>query len=192
MKKIIYSSIAALLLVFTACQNDSQVVGPQSSETGYTAQAEPNWIGLPENAQKSLAKVFSASDFITAADGGQLVIDETYTSTTGTEVHTYSSIYFAPGCTQQDAQTTMEIDDETGVSTFLPHQYFNFPAILNQTFTGLDLTGLDPNNIKLYYLATDGNYEVMECDQLIIDIEAGSITVVNGQIPHFSLFGFAD
>ena len=176
MKKIIYSSIAALLLVFTACQNDSQVVGPQQSETGYTAQAEPNWIGLPENAQKSLAKVFATSEYIT----------------TGTEVHTYSSISFAPGCVPEDVTISMEIDDETGVSTFQPHLVFNTPAILNQTFTGLDLTGLDPNNIQLSYLALDGTYEVMEYDQLIVDVETGTITVVNGKIPHFSRYGYND
>ena len=190
MKKIIYSSIAALLLIFTACQNDSPVVGPELSGSTYTAQAEPNWIGLPKPAQNSLAKVFATSEFITVADGGQLVIDETYVSETGSTVETYSSISFAPGCVQQDVQISMEIDDETGVSTFLPHQFFNFPAILNQTFTGLDLSGVDVNTIELYYLATDGNYEVMPCDQLLIDAAAGTITVVNGRIPHFSTFGF--
>jgi len=69
---------------------------------------------------------------------------------------------------------------------------FNFPAILNQTFSGLDLTGLNPDNVKLYYLAEDGNYEVMQCDQLIVDVANGTITVVNGKIPHFSLYGFGE
>ena len=84
----------------------------------------------------------------------------------------------------------MDIDDQTGVSTFNPHIIFNFPAVLNQTFSGLDLSGIDPNNIQLYYLDTDGSYEVMQYDQLIVDVETGTITVINGKIPHFSLYGY--
>ena len=84
----------------------------------------------------------------------------------------------------------MDIDDQNGVSTFLPHQLFNDYAILNQTFEGLDLSNVDVSAINLYYLAEDGTYEVMQRDDLIIDQAAGTITVVNGKIPHFSVYGF--
>jgi hypothetical protein len=196
MKRLFALSLTSILLIFTACQNEGPITGPQlsgnqkSSGSQKISKATPNWIGLPANADKKLLKTFSTSQFISIADGGQLTIDETYTSTEGNVVHAYSSIVLAPGCVQQDVNISMSIDDQTGVSTFLPHQMFNFPAILNQTFTGLNLSGVDVNNIHLYYLDTDGSYEVMQCDQLTVDAATGTITVVNGKIPHFSVYGF--
>ena len=190
MKRLLSLSLAALLLIFTACQNEGPISGPELSGSQKISKAEPTWIGLPQNAEKRLLKTFGTSEFITVAEGGQLTIDETYTSTEGKTVHAYSSIAFAPGCVQADVNITMDIDDQTGVSTFMPHQTFNFPAVLNQTFSGLNLSGIDVNNVQLYYMVEGGSYEVMEYDQLIIDAETGTITVVNGKIPHFSTFGF--
>ena len=189
MKRLVALSLTALLLMFTACQNEGPI-SPELSGSQKVSKAEPTWIGLPQNKDVRLEKTFGTSGFITVAEGGQLTIDETYTSTEGKTVHAYSSISFAPGCVLQDVNISMDIDDQTGVSTFNPHQMFNFPAVLNQTFSGLNLQGIDVNNIHLYYLDTDGTYDVMECDQLIIDVENGTITVVNGKIPHFSTFGF--
>lgn len=190
MKRLLYLSMTALLLIFTSCQNESPISGPELSENHSISKAEPNWIGLPQSADGKLAKKFGTKKHITVAEGGDLLIDESYVTLEGKTVRAYSSITFAPGTVQNDVEITMEIDDQNGVSTFLPHQMFNFPAILNQTFTGLNLNGIDPSTIQLYYLATDGTYEVMEYDQLIVDIENGTITVVNGKIPHFSLYGF--
>jgi len=147
---------------------------------------------LPQNANPKLFKSFSTEEWISVAEGGQLTIDETYTSIEGKEVHAFSSIALPPGCVKKDCFITMVIDDKTGVSSFLPHQEFNFPAVLNQTFTGLDLSGLDVNKIHLYYYSLDGTWEIMECDNLIIDVASGTITVVNGKIPHFSVYGYGD
>lgn len=190
MKKLFFASLAAMLMLFAACQNSNDIVGPQPSQGKYTVQAEPNWIGLPKAADGSLAKKFKTLNHITRAHGGSLTIDETYTTLEGTEVHAFSSIAFAPGVVRNDCDITMEIDDNTGVSTFLPHQMFDADAILNQVFTGLNLSNIDVSSIELYYLAEDGTYEVMQRDALIIDTVNGTITVVNGRIPHFSLYGF--
>lgn len=190
MKRLFLFSFTALFLIFTACQDEGPILGPDFSQSQKISKAEPKWIGLPQNAEAKLNKSFSTSEFITVAEGGQLLIDETYTTTEGETVHAYSSIFFSPGVVKNDVNITMIIDDQTGVSTFMPGQMFNSPAILNQTFTGLDLSGVDVNSIQLYYMATDGTYEVMEYDQLIFDVETGTITVVNGKIPHFSLYGF--
>lgn len=190
MKRFALFSFLASLIFFTACQNESPITGPQNNEFQKSVTAEPQWIGLPQAAGKSLAKSFATSQFVTIADGGHLVINESYISTEGVAVEAYSSIVFAPGCVQEDVTITMEIDDRTGVGTFLPHQYFNFPCILNQKFVGLNLSGVDVNSIQLYYLAEDGTFEVMPYDQLIIDVKTGTIEVINGKIPHFSLYGY--
>lgn len=190
MKRFFILSILTSIILFSACQNDSQITGPQSAEFQKSKTAEPKWIGLPQAADLTLAKKLFTFKFIKADEGGELVIDYTYYSKEGKKIKTYSSLYFSPGALKRSSFVTMLIDDNTGVAEFLPHQTFNEPALLNQTFTGLNLNGFDPSQIQLYYLNEDGSYEVMECDQLIVDIESGTIQVVNGRIPHFSLYGY--
>ena len=192
MKRLLALSLAAFMLIFTACENEGPITGPESPASQNQSKFQPKWIGLPQNASNRLLKTFGTSQLITVANGGQLTIDETYTSTAGNQVHTYSSISLAPGCVQQDVTISMDIDDETGVSTFLPHQMFNFPAILNQTFTGLNLTGIDVSKIHLYYYGIDGTWEIMQCDELRIDVATGTITMVNGRLPHFSVYGYGE
>ena len=192
MKRILSLSLAAIMLMLTACQNEGPINGPESPASQKQANFQPKWIGLPQNASVRLLKTFSTSQLVTVANGGQLTIDETYTSTEGNQVHTYSDIVLAPGCVQQDVTISMDIDDETGCSTFLPHQMFNFPAVLNQTFTGLNLSGTDISKIHLYYYAVDGTWEIMECDQLTVDVETGTVTIVNGKLPHFSVYGYGE
>ena len=191
MKRLLLLSFAAILLIFTACQNEGPI-SPESPASQKQSSFTPKWMGLPQNANPKLFKSFSTEEWISVAEGGQLTIDETYTSIEGKEVHTYSNIVLAPGCVQQDVTISMDIDGKTGVSTFLPHQQFNFPAILNQTFTGLNLTNVDVSKIELYYYSTDGTWEIMERDNLIIDAAAGTVTLVNGKIPHFSVYGYGD
>jgi hypothetical protein len=192
MKRLLSLSLAALMLILSACQNEGPINGPESPASQNQAKFQPHWIGLPQNASHQLLKTFSTSQLVTVANGGQLTINETYTSTAGTQVHTFSSIALAPGCVQQDVTISMDIDDVTGVSTFMPHQIFNFPAILNQTFTGLNLAGKDVSKIHLYYYGVDGTWEIMQCDQLIVDVATGTITIVNGRLPHFSVYGYGD
>ncbi|MBU2492023.1 MAG: hypothetical protein KJ571_05305 [Bacteroidetes bacterium] len=190
MKRFYILSILTSIILFSACQNDSQITGPQSTEFQKAQTYEPLWIGLPQAADISLHKKFWKEKKFKAKDGGELVIDVTYTTRKNTEVVAYSSIYFPPKSLKKDCTIGMQIDDNTGVAEFWPHQTFNEPAILNQTFIGLDLSGIDVTQIKLFYIDKDGNYEVMEYDQLIIDVESGTIQVINGRIPHFSIYGF--
>ena len=189
MKRALSLSLLALFLLFTACQNDGPLTGPESPASPKIHKSEPKWIGLPQNADNLLQKTHSTSSYVTVAEGGELTIDETYTSVDGATIHCYSDILFNANTVQTDCDITMTIDDATGTSTFLPHQMFDQPAILNQTFSGLDLSNVDVSAINLYYLAEDGTYEVMDRDDLIIDQAAGTITVINGKIPHFSVYG---
>ena len=192
MKRLLFLSLTSIMLIFISCQNEGPITSPESPPSQKQSDFQPTWIGLPQNASVKLLKSFHTSERITKAKGGQLTIDETYTTRAGKEVHTYSNIAFAPGCVKKDCIISMNIDDRTGVSTFYPHQTFNFPAILNQTFTGLDLSDKDISKIHLYFMNPAGTWEIMECDYLKIDAANGTITIVNGKLPHFSVYGYGE
>ena len=189
MRQLFCLSIIALVLIFTSCQNESNLVNTENSGTRLNSSNEPNWIGLPKAKEAKLQKIHSVNEFITVADGGELVITDTYLSTNGNTVEVYSSLKFDPGCVKQNGNISMELDDETGVSTFLPAQVFNFPAIINQRITGFDLSNVNIDDIGFYYIKTDGTFEEMQYDDLIIDVQTGTIEIVNARIPHFSRYG---
>ena len=188
MKRILSLSLAIIFMIFTACQKDGPITGPETP-TAKAFEAEPKWIGFPPNADDPSHKSFFANAYVTVAEGGELTISNTYTSVDGATNHCFSDILFNPNTIQADCNITMSIDDATGTSTLLPHQMLDQPAILNQIFSGLDLSNVDVSAINLYYLAEDGTYEVMDRDDLIIDQAAGTITVINSKIPHFSVYG---
>ena len=85
---------------------------------------------------------------------------------------------------------TLEVDDETCSVTFTPHLMFDKPAILNLEFRGVNLTGVNPEDIEFVYIPEGSEdafipkYKSLECN-----IEEGWIEVFKAELPHFSRFG---
>ena len=104
------------------------------------------------------------------------------------------SLNILPGTISEDAEVSLEIETTElagGVAvTFEPHGVtFSSPAILNIDAHGLDFTGVDPNTVDVYYdNPQTGQWELMQRDDLIVDANAGTIQVINAQLPHFSRY----
>lgn len=98
-----------------------------------------------------------------------------------------------------DVDKEIEISFETtelsgGVAvTFQPHGTIFSPyAILNLTAHGVDFSGIDPNAVDIFYDNQEtGQWEPMQRDAVIVDVNAGTVTVINAQLPHFSRYGVA-
>ncbi len=104
------------------------------------------------------------------------------------------SLQFGPGAINQDIEMSLSIETTEllgGVAiTFSPHgTNFNNPAILNIEAHGVDLTGLDSNSIDVYYdNQNSGQWQKMQRDDVIVDVNAGTIQVINARLPHFSRY----
>jgi hypothetical protein len=85
---------------------------------------------------------------------------------------------------------TMQVSDIAGVD-FYPSMTFNQPVILNFTITGMDLTGIDPQDVGFYYVDTSGNLAPTVNDGVTVDLSSGTLKVVNAQLPHFSRWAYA-
>ena len=196
MKRLLSFTLVAIALSFTACQEESTLISPQNEEATFTTQAEPNWISLPAPDGDRVQKKFMAFKWITKKHGGKIEFREKYKprgGKRGDEVKITSSLEFDKNAVEEDHLMFMLIDDRTGTSKMLPHQEFNSPGILNQKFENIDLSFIeDEKNVKYYYLSADGTYEEMECDEIKVDIKKGKIEIINGRIPHFSRYGFAN
>lgn len=104
------------------------------------------------------------------------------------------SLNIPAGAVNVDVEIEMSMETTELVGdvalTFSPHgTVFNTPAILNITAHGVDFTGVDPNTIDIYYDNQEtGVLEPMQKDQLIVDVNAGTMQVINVQLPHFSRY----
>ena len=188
MKRLTLISLLAIF-IFSSCQNENSILAPESSETEYSINNEPNWFSLPSSDTFSLQKSFTREEWVTVSNGGSLEVDEEYEGGPFGEVDVFVNITFQPGALDQDTYITMIANDNTFVFDFSPSMQFNSPAILNVKLVGVDLSGLDMETFDFYYLAYDGTYEVMQYTSLTIDELTGTLELVDAEIPHFSRFG---
>jgi hypothetical protein len=99
-----------------------------------------------------------------------------------------------PCAVQQDIELEVSTDDELLLAdvylTFGPHgTIFNPPAILNVIAFGLDLSGIDPAALNVYYDNQDsGEWELMDSTQIIVQPDKGYIRVIGARLPHFSRY----
>ena len=95
----------------------------------------------------------------------------------------------------KDIEIAFETTELTGgvAVVFQPHGTIFAPeAILNIEAHGVDLSNVDIDRINIYYDNQEtGVWEPMERDQIIIDVENGTVKVVNAKLPHFSRYGIA-
>jgi hypothetical protein len=108
------------------------------------------------------------------------------------------SLMIPAGSISEDAE--VELSMETGeilggVSvTFQPHGVtFNQPSLLNIEASGLNLDGVDPNQIDIFY---DNEFtqmwEPMSREDLIVDVSDQSIVLINAMLDHFSRYAIGE
>ena len=92
---------------------------------------------------------------------------------------------------------TLTLNDSTILTdvdlTFGPHgTNFNTPALLNIDAKGLDLSAFPKGSVfqLAYFNSNTGLWEIMQADQISVNINSGSLRLVNGKLPHFSRYGF--
>ena len=83
----------------------------------------------------------------------------------------------------------MQIGDDAAID-FSPSSVFNIPLVLNLKITGVDLTGINPNDINFYYFAQDGSVFSVQNDGITIVPQTGTLEITNAKLPHFSRYGW--
>lgn len=187
MQKLSYIT-ALLLLSFMGCMQESNINEPINTVDNSQVKTI---IMLPEKADISVEDVFSASQNINGVTGGVLRIVKSYQASNGHTVNIDCKLTVPANSSFGDTRNiTMQINDQAGVD-FYPSMTFSQPVILNYTITGLDLNGINPNDIKFYFVDDNGNMTPTVNDGLTVNIGSGTLTVLNVQLPHFSRWAYA-
>ena len=192
-KKTLGIALAAIAITFSGCDQQNNVIAPDSSAqnerpTAVAADGKTiHFIGFNENHRYSLNKVYTVQDFITKRFGGQLEIST---------VDAYFSLTILPRAIDANKIVTMTYDDQNfqGFTdiVFGPHgTQFSKPALLNVSLQNMDLTGVNPNKVGLYYVNDNGQWEKMVVESITVEPVTGTVIVLNAQIPHFSRYAVA-
>jgi len=186
MRRYIYL-FTLLTLFVVGCSEQSSVLAPVNNVN----TNEPNWISLPQSDGIHVNKFISTSQKITHKDGGTISLNTSYQGGTYGTVTITSTLFFPKLCFPgKEGVYTVSHDDAYCVSTFGPATVFDKALTFNITYTGVNLSGVNPSTVKFAYLGTDGSVHYASNSGIVVDAATGKLQVKNAIIPHFSRYGF--
>jgi len=189
MQKLTYLA-AFLLLTFVGCMQESNITGPVNS---VDRTQQKTIIMLPAKADMSIEDLFTTSQNISGNTGGEIHLVQSYLATNGQTV-TVDCDLMVPSNNvsfQNVRNITMQVGGDQATVDFYPSMTFSQPVILNFRITGLDLSGVNPQNVGFYYVDSNGNLTATQNDGVIVDVSSGTLKVVNAKLPHFSRWAYA-
>ncbi len=152
----------------------------------------PDWVNMPYFDQLVPTDgLFSTTELINGEKGGEVKLDGKYKLPDGRKINYKSKLKFARGAFEGDKEITNTLRTKFAVAQFLPHvDQFNIPAEYDLELEGLDLFGVDPNNVMFVYENPNGDLECVQFEKMEVDIEKGKLKIEGALLPHFSRFGF--
>ena len=185
MKKLL--TLAALVSFFFGCDQGSDL----TSSVDDIKSENANWISLPSNEGMNIENSFTVSKRINGSQGGFLTMYESYSGGPFGTVSIDAELVFEQGAYPGNKDISMTNYDFECASTFEPSfSKFNAVVTYTITYTGIDLSNIDPNNVKFAYIGLNGNLEYAQHEGITVNVSTGTMQVTNAMIPHFSRYGF--
>ena len=182
--------LAGLAIHFNACTEQS----PMSSPDNQAAETQGLKILKIGDGVTRLNKIVTASQYVTQTNGGELIIDYKGYEHNNGNVNVKMTLKVFNGSISQDAELMMSLDDQGLLGnvdvTFSPHGItFSRPARLDIEAKNLDLSGVNPDDINIYYDNPEtGQWEVMQSYAVIVNEANGYVKVIDAKLPHFSRY----
>jgi hypothetical protein len=174
---------AGLLLV--GCSDVNNSIAP--TQNGNTAKM----FQMPQAVDMTTETTFSNSQNILGQSGGNLQLSGSYQGANGL-VTVQANLNVPSNAYQGEKVLYVANSSAYAEIDFNPSLSFDAPVLLNATIAGLDLSGVNPANVSFQYISDDGTYtEPVSCDQVIVNVASGTLSVVNAHLAHFSRYIFA-
>ncbi len=187
--------ISGLLAGFSGCQKADPLSSSAAVTKNTAAGQEFNILSFKGKNNRSLNKTTTVSKFIKANRGGTLYLEHEHG-----DLDVEISLTIPRNSMSENAEIEISLNDDQFLGAvdvvFQPHGItFSRPAILNIDAKGLDMSGVNPNDIDLYYVNEEsGQWEQMQYDDLDVDIDdgEGEIEVKDARLPHFSRYALSN
>ena len=133
-------------------------------------------------------KIHSSSEWVSQENGGELIIQINDSLTNN--ILGKAKLTIDSASIDQDKMITMEMDDEVLDFYFGPSgTQFSPEARFSFWMTGLDLSGIDPATINLFYFDHGtGNWEAVPSDYVYVNSWYGYVKITNARLSHFSRY----
>ncbi|PJA99635.1 MAG: hypothetical protein CO128_03060 [Ignavibacteriales bacterium CG_4_9_14_3_um_filter_30_11] len=187
MKRILLFSFVVVGFLLAGCTDNSSVLQPTNSDLNKKAvQSDPaTLIKLPFSF---LNKHKTVNSIIYGYIGGTVEIEGKIKK--GVEYH--GKLKVPAGAFSGKIKFTMKLDNKYAGFDFGPDgATFVLPLLFTGDIEGLDLNGVDPNNLNFGFVDDNGNFEPVVYDKLEINIKEGKVKVKNAQLKHFSRYNWA-
>ena len=184
MKFILSILLSAILLFFGCSETPNSPV--ESDSHSYKS------IKLPARGGLSMESSFSVTKEIKGAQGGTIVISESYISTDGRIVNIFGQLRIPQHAFRGKQDITFTIDDQIAAAKFTPHMVFDIPVELMLSFEGININELENFGKKYDFLYIDdkGYTEEVNHSKIIVVNWAGNIMVEQALLNHFSRYAF--
>ena len=185
MKYLLVITIFAAIIL-SSCSKESSIVGPQTQKS-----AKNEWIKLGHSSSLSTENTFTASKSIDGSKGGSIALSQSYINGNGKWALVTASLNIPKGAFTGTQVISYTVNtDCAGVEFFPTPLSFSKNLSLDIVFTGVDISGYDPNHLGFAYL--DGT-QVLPARFVYTNanIANGLLVVLGAQITHFSRYGWA-
>jgi hypothetical protein len=187
MKKFATLMLMVFALLF-GCTPDANITSPEDSAIKPTAQL----IKLPAmKSGLSIETDLTRYKYINGTTGGTFAESFEFQSVNGI-VSINSQLVFPANSFSGGKSIKQTFNTETASLEFGPAMQFNIPVQYTLSVSGLDLQGIDQDSLDFVYVAQDGSITGVEYDSIIVNVAAGTITVNNALLNHFSRYGFVN
>ena len=179
---------AALMGVGCGKMGEESTFSPALDMSVAPAKKEITFLSLGNPDVNVLKKVTTTSKWMSKSTGGSLHLHHI---SNGIEV--VVDLRIDPNTMSYSTTVSATVDDGSYVGesdvVFGPHGLqFSSPANMTMEAKNLDLSGINPDNIKLYYINDNGQWVEQPCHEIYVNVQWGIIRVVDAKLDHFSRY----
>jgi hypothetical protein len=149
---------------------------------------QDNWIGLPENSTLGDTTEFSVSSWINGSVGGSIELTKDFSGGPFGQYCIYAKLLILPDTFpgSDSINFNLVVDAEKALVSVLPVQSnFTKPLKLTLTYCGLDLSGLNVDEIDFKYSNGTDTFVDIFYEDALKDSLTGTLQVNNAHIEYF-------
>ncbi len=187
MKKFLILSLFSSLLFF-GCNQEEEITPVTTSST--QSSLEKQWITLSDNRGLSIEETFTKTKKkASGVRGWNITFDHTFSS----GIRIMGDLDCPKNAYDGRLTFSFTLKDNETVIDFDPSPFtFDIPVEYTIIYEGLDLSGINPEDVDFYYVAPGGGLVKAEYDRLEVNIATGRLFVLDAKLPHFSRYGFVN
>jgi hypothetical protein len=158
--------IIVSIILFLGCNQSSDPASP----VGDLNLKNANWISLPSSEGMQIENSFSSTKRINGSKGGYLSMNKSYSGGPFGTVTIEAELIFTRRAYRGNKYISMTIDDCECVTTFAPSfKKFKRAVTYSVTYTGIDLSNIDPDNVAFAFIASNGDLEYAQHEGITVN-----------------------